>query len=161
MIEISQHGPVTRLTMGRELDGKVLYRVAAYLVDGLLIDTGCRHTAAELVKTLRGREVRQAYCTHYHEDHIGGNRLLQEQLKVKVWAHPRTVSLIPKAPALYPYQELVWGYPEPALVLSLDGDCIQTANCRFQVVETPGHSEDHTVLVEPERGWCFSGDLFI
>lgn len=161
MIETSQYGPVTRLIMGRELDGKVLYRVAAYLVDGLLIDTGCRHTAAELVEALRGREVRKVYCTHYHEDHIGGNRLLQEQLKVKVWAHPRTVNLIPRAPALYPYQDLVWGYPEPAPVLPLDGDCIRTAGCCFQVLETPGHSEDHTALVEPERGWCFSGDLFV
>lgn len=161
MIEIFQHDSITQFKMGRELDGRVLYRVSAYLVDGLLVDTGCRHTAEELLAALRGREVRDAVCTHYHEDHIGGNRLLQEQLKIKVWAHPRTIPLIERAPALYPYQELVWGYPEPAELLPLPGDLFQTEKYRFEVVESPGHSEDHVVLIEPDKGWCFSGDLFV
>ena len=161
MIEISQHEAVTQFKMGRELDGRILYSVSAFLVDGLLVDTGCRHTAEELLEALRGREVRSAVCTHYHEDHIGGNKLLQEQLKIKVWAHSRTIPLIERAPALYPYQELVWGYPEPAELLPLPGGLFQTEKYRFEVVETPGHSEDHVVLVEPERGWCFSGDLYV
>jgi glyoxylase-like metal-dependent hydrolase (beta-lactamase superfamily II) len=161
VIEITQHDAVTQFKMGRELDGRVLYWVSAYLVDGLLIDTGCRHTAEELVIALEGRQVRDAICTHYHEDHIGGNKLLREQLSIKVWAHPRTAPLVFKAPALYPYQELVWGYPDPAELLPLPGELFETENCRFQVVEAPGHSEDHVVLIEPERGWCFSGDLYV
>ena len=31
----------------------------------------------------------------------------------------------------------------------------------FQVIYTPGHSPDHICLYEPERGWLFSGDLFV
>jgi glyoxylase-like metal-dependent hydrolase (beta-lactamase superfamily II) len=31
---------------------------------------------------------------------------------------------------------------------------------RFQVVYTPGHSQDHLCLYEPEQAWLFSGDLF-
>jgi glyoxylase-like metal-dependent hydrolase (beta-lactamase superfamily II) len=29
------------------------------------------------------------------------------------------------------------------------------------VIPTPGHSEDHICLYEPNEGWLFSGDLFI
>jgi glyoxylase-like metal-dependent hydrolase (beta-lactamase superfamily II) len=29
------------------------------------------------------------------------------------------------------------------------------------VIPTPGHSEDHICLFEPNEGWLFSGDLFI
>jgi len=48
MIKASTHNEVTRLFMGHDLDGRLLYWVSAYLVDGLLIDTGCKHTAEEL-----------------------------------------------------------------------------------------------------------------
>jgi glyoxylase-like metal-dependent hydrolase (beta-lactamase superfamily II) len=29
------------------------------------------------------------------------------------------------------------------------------------VIPTPGHSDDHICLYEPNQGWLFSGDLFI
>lgn len=161
MIEISEFGAVTRFKMGRELDGRVLYWVSAYLVDGLLIDTGCRHTAEELASALHERQVREIIFTHYHEDHIGGGKLLQERLSIKIQAHPRTIPLVNRAPALYPYQELVWGYPELPVIHPLSGEIFRTRQYEFQVMETPGHSADHVVLIEPNQGWCFSGDLFV
>lgn len=161
MIEISEHGAVTRFKMGRELDGRVLYWVSAYLVDGLLIDTGCRHTAEELACALHGRQVREIIFTHYHEDHIGGGSILQEQFGLKIWAHPRTIPLVKSAPPLYPYQELVWGCPEPPEIHQLSVGLLRTGKHTFQVMETPGHSADHVVLIEPTQGWCFSGDLFV
>jgi hypothetical protein len=42
MLKATQVGDVTEIKMGRSLDGEtVLYWVAAYLIDGILIDTGC------------------------------------------------------------------------------------------------------------------------
>ncbi|MCJ7806734.1 MAG: MBL fold metallo-hydrolase [Clostridia bacterium] len=147
--------------MGRAMDGQVLYWVAAYLVDGLLIDTGCRHTAEDLLDYLQHRPIREVYISHYHEDHIGGCALLQHKLNLKIWAQPCSIPLINSAPRLYPYQELVWGYPEPTEVRALPGNELQTKHYSFQVVETPGHSADHSALIEPSKGWCFSGDLFV
>ena len=75
--------------MGRELNGRVLYRVASWLVDGLLYDTGCSYTAEELVEHLRGRGAKVAVNFHHHEDHIGANRRLQQELCVEVfWRIP-------------------------------------------------------------------------
>jgi hypothetical protein len=53
VLETKQFGKVTQLLMGRAIDSNVLYRVDAYLVDGLLVDTGCRHIAEELFDYMR------------------------------------------------------------------------------------------------------------
>ena len=76
-------------------------------------------------------------------------------------AQPLTIEMAGEAPSLYPYQELVWGYPETADIEPLSANALKTANHTFQVINTPGHCPDHTVLIEPDYGWCFSGDLFV
>ena len=160
MIEVNHIEEVIQIKMGREVGGQVLYWVAAYLVDGLLIDTGCKHTAEELVRFLEGQNIEVAVNTHYHEDHIGANYSLQQRFGIKIFAPRESVPLINQVPKLYPYQEMVWGYPEPTEVDCLP-EKIETDNFHFDVVETPGHCKGHVALVESEKGWCFSGDLFI
>jgi glyoxylase-like metal-dependent hydrolase (beta-lactamase superfamily II) len=160
MIEIFDFEEVTRFKMSLEMEGKPVYWVAAYLVDGLLIDTGCSHTAEELAGALEGRELRMVVNTHFHEDHVGADRLLKEQREVPIYAHRDSVPLIDRAAELHPYQEFVWGYPEPVGVSTL-GDTIETERFRFDVIETPGHSKGHVALLERAKGWCFSGDIFI
>src|SRR5207247_9593207 len=41
------------------------------------------------------------------------------------------------------------------------GDDVAKPRCRFRVVRAPGHAADHVALFEPERGWLFSGDLYL
>jgi glyoxylase-like metal-dependent hydrolase (beta-lactamase superfamily II) len=55
---------------------------------------------------------------------------------------------------------LVWGCPHPSETGELDSK-IQTKKFLFLVIPTPGHSDDHICLYEPNEGWLFSGDLFI
>ncbi len=52
MIKVFSHNEDTRISMGRDIDGNVLYQVSAYLADGLLIDIGCKYNADELKKVL-------------------------------------------------------------------------------------------------------------
>ena len=40
MLQLDQHGPITAIRMARSLLGRPVYWTAAYLVDGLLIDSG-------------------------------------------------------------------------------------------------------------------------
>ena len=163
MIKVNHFEEVTQVRMGREIEefgGQVLYWVAAYLVDGLLIDTGCKYTSDEFVNFLEGQDLKFAVNTHYHEDHIGANQLLKEKLGIEIFADRESVPLINQVPKLYTYQEMVWGYPEPTEVSFLP-EKIDTDHFHFDVVETPGHCKGHVALVEPEKGWCFSGDLFV
>ncbi len=159
MIEINAFEDITRIKMSREMDGRALYWVAAYLVDGLLIDTGCSYTSEELTSFLRGKPLNRAVNTHFHEDHIGGNRQLMDAFGIDIFAHADSVPLIAREAELYPYQEVVWGYPEPTRVKPL-GDTVKTGKYEFRVIETPGHSAGHVALLEESKGWCFSGDIF-
>lgn len=160
MLETLEYEQVTQIRMSREHEGRAVYWVAAYLVDGLLIDTGCRHTASELDAFLQDRDLTMAINTHYHEDHIGANHAIMEHYGVDIYAHPVSIPLIARPFTLSPYQELAWGYPEPTAVKPI-APSIPTQRYTFEVVDTPGHCAGHVSLVEPSRGWCFTGDLFM
>ncbi|MDI9569323.1 MAG: MBL fold metallo-hydrolase [Pseudomonadota bacterium] len=159
MLEINEYGDVIQIRMSREWEGKPLYWVAAYLVDGLLIDTGCAYTAAELVEFLVGKRLDMVVNTHFHEDHVGGDSMIQERFSVPIYAAPAAIPSIAGQPFLFPYQEFVWGRPAPASALPVP-PVITTPLYAFDVIATPGHADGHVVLLEKNRGWCFSGDIF-
>lgn len=160
MIELKHYEEVTQIRMSREVDGKPHYWVAAYLVDGLLIDTGCSYTSEELVAYLEEQDVKIVVNTHHHEDHVGANALIKERLGLKIYAHREAIPLIERPPRLTPYREFKWGRPQPSEVTALDGS-IETRNFRFEVIETPGHCPGHVTIVELSKGWCFTGDLYV
>jgi glyoxylase-like metal-dependent hydrolase (beta-lactamase superfamily II) len=142
--------------------GRTFYSTAAYWVDGLLIDTGCAHTADELLSATRGWQIDQVVNTHSHEDHIGANAAVQERFRCPIRAHPDALPILedPRRQPLQFYRRLLWGWPRPSLGEPL-GAWIETARFRFEVIHTPGHGTDHICLFEPDRGWLFSGDAYI
>jgi hydroxyacylglutathione hydrolase len=165
VLETLRLGEVTQFKMATLVGDVPVYWVAAYLVDGLLIDSGCANTAAEFLAALEteaaaGRPVRTVLNTHYHEDHIGANRELRERFGCRILAHPWAVPLLADPPQLPDYRDLVWGRPAGAPVEPAPAVLI-TQRHRFLIVDTPGHCPGHLSVVEPARGWCFSGDLFI
>jgi glyoxylase-like metal-dependent hydrolase (beta-lactamase superfamily II) len=160
VLRSTEYGPITRIHLARTFFGRPLYAVEAYLVDGLLIDTGCPATSSELVAWCRGRGIRRVVNTHHHEDHAGGDGALQKALGLPVAAPPGTVPILADFPRLQFYRRIVWGQPGNVAVEPL-GEVIETDHYRFEVVPTPGHCPDHVCLFEREQGWLFSGDLFI
>jgi len=137
--------------MGSEVNGQVLLGVAAYLIDGLLIDSGCHNTRWELTEYLAYHNISLAVNTHHHLDHIGGNKLIIEKLKVTVLAPPESFPIIAHKQEIPSYQEKLWGCPEPCQVKVL-GNTVDTGHSSFQVVQTSDHSRDHVVFFLRERG---------
>lgn len=162
MLRVEPCGPVLKLLAARPILGRPYYHTAAYWVDGLLIDSGCAHTARELLQATAHLPVEQIVNTHCHEDHIGGNGLLQERRGASILAHTLALPILarPRLQYLQPYRRFFWGWPRPSHGAPV-GEWVETAHYRFQVIPTPGHSPDHICLYEPERGWLFSGDAYI
>jgi len=158
MLTITEHEGVTRIKMSRFPESHPPYCVCAYLVDGLLIDSGPGATAAELVDFLKDKGVRVVVNTHYHHDHIGGNAALQEKYGVELLAHPLAIGKLKHPPRLYPYQEAIWGETLPSEAKEI-GEVVKTPSFQFEVIPTPGHSEDHISLFERSKRWLFGGDL--
>ncbi len=166
MLKTTVYQSVTRYDLARTLAGRGRYWTTAYLVDGLLIDTGCAHTARELVEALGDTSPARIVNTHSHEDHIGANGMLQRQRPtLETLAHPLALPVLAdprRRQPLHPYRKLFWGWPEPSRADPLpEGAWVETERFRFQALYTPGHSPDHLCLYEPERGWLFTGDLFV
>ncbi|TAL33024.1 MAG: MBL fold metallo-hydrolase [Spirochaetes bacterium] len=159
MLETSTYEDVIQVRMGREVEGKVLYWVSAYLVDGLLIDTGCEWTKGEFMEFIRNERVETIVNTHFHEDHIGANALVAQHFGVPIYAHRESIPFIKGGQELRPYQEFVWGVPELSDPAELPAE-LRTPAHTFEVIDTPGHSLGHVALVDRARGWCFSGDIF-
>lgn len=165
MIEIKPvegASPVTQFRMARELRWLWSYYTAAYWVDGLLIDTGCAHTARQLGAALKGWRVDTVVNTHSHEDHIGANAMVQEMHRCPILAHPAALPILqdPRRQPLQPYRRIFWGWPRPSQGQAI-GEQIETPHFHFQVIQTPGHSPDHICFFEPEHGWLFTGDAYV
>jgi glyoxylase-like metal-dependent hydrolase (beta-lactamase superfamily II) len=155
------YGEVRFFQMARAFFGRAVYWTGVYFVDGLLVDSGPPNLAREVQTLATELGVRQCITTHHHEDHSGNHRLLRERLGITPLAHARGVGRI-AAPETDPqfYRRTLWGTPPPAEARAV-GERLETPRFRFEVLHTPGHSEDHVSLWEPERGWLFSGDLYL
>ena len=166
MLKATQLDGIVRFDLARGFAGRGLYFTTAYLVDDMMVDTGCAHTAPQLLAALEGKTVRRVMNTHSHEDHIGANGpLKRSRPDLKILAHPLGLAVLAdprRHQPLQAYRRILWGWPEPTEAEPLeDGDVIETEHHRFEVIHTPGHSPDHLCLYEPHRGWIFSGDLFV
>jgi glyoxylase-like metal-dependent hydrolase (beta-lactamase superfamily II) len=166
MLKSIQFGAVTRFDLGRTILGQGRYWSSAYLIDNLMIDTGCAHSANELVHALRDTSIDLILNTHSHEDHIGANAVLQQEKdNVRILIHPTGIPVLadPRSQQpLHPYRRIYWGYPQSSLGQPVsDGEEIETELYKFRVIYTPGHSPDHVCFYEASKGWMFTGDLFV
>lgn len=139
--------------------GRQVMPCRAFWVEGLLVDS-CHHKGGRDFAAWAGsRAIGQAVLTHHHEDHAGNAALLNAR-GIFPLAHPDAVSLLSRSRHLPFFERVVWGTPEPAAVRPVPAH-LEAGRHRFSVVETPGHTTDHIVLLEENEGWLFAGDLFL
>lgn len=140
--------------------GYPMMTVYLYVVDDLMIDTGLRHMQREVIEIAAVGKIQKAVLTHHHEDHSGNAAALRNMLNVSVYGHPFTVSKMTSEFRILPYQYYMWG-KSASLQMAVVPEMVETAHFRLKPIHTPGHSRDHTVYFEPDKGIIFSGDLYL
>ena len=156
MIEIERFGDVERVRLaswGSRIAGM---DVSAYLVHGVLVDSGFPRARRELSRFLAERPIIGAMLTHYHEDHAGNVELLATR-SIPLAMHEVTREHVEKAARIRLYRRVVWGTPR-RLTSTAQGFPSETP---LEFVHTPGHTADHQIVWDPGRGTVFSGDLWL
>jgi len=141
--------------------GKPYLSVYIYYVDGLLIDTGHSNMSKEILNTVSGLPVEQMFITHHHEDHSGNIIPFQKHFACPAYAPSKTCELMQQSYSTNPAQLFTWGRFIPTDRLLPEDQAIETANHHFDLIHLTGHAEDMAVLLDKERGWLFSADLYI
>ncbi|MDQ6635216.1 MAG: MBL fold metallo-hydrolase [Gemmatimonadota bacterium] len=155
MISLEIHGDVTRIQMSSRRSRAVGYSASAFLVRGMLVDSGFPAIGDELASLLDRLRPSGAMITHQHEDHAGNTELLTRR-RLPVTASPQTISALRRGPRAGWYRQAVWGR-----MRRLSADPIAGSTAGLELLPAPGHSADHHVVWDPERGTLFSGDLFL
>lgn len=151
---------VTRYRFSTSRIRSVGFCATPYLVDDVLVDSGFSHVRPLVIRTLANRTIRAICCTHGHEDHTGNAGVLAERHGCPVYLHRAHRWREEGVADLPAYRRFYWGVPSPMEPLEIPAE-IPTARRVLRAVATPGHSQTHVVLHDPDSGLVFTGDLFV
>ncbi|HEY4307222.1 MAG TPA: MBL fold metallo-hydrolase [Gemmatimonadaceae bacterium] len=155
MLDVERFGDVTRLRMTSVGSRAVGMNVSAYVLRGVMIDSGFHRARRELLRAVRTFAVRGAIITHWHEDHAGNVQSLASA-GLPILARDDTVGILRDPPHIRLYRRVCWGIPT-VLRSSLTTFDAGGLGC----VYTPGHSTDHQVVWDASTRTLFSGDLWL
>ena len=104
------------------------------------------HDAAEILRVVAGRRVVAILCTHAHNDHVGAASELAAAVAAPVLLHRDDRPLWQLTHDVPPDGEL------------RDGDEIEVAGLRLDVLHTPGHTPGSVCLYAKDLATVFTGD---
>jgi glyoxylase-like metal-dependent hydrolase (beta-lactamase superfamily II) len=160
VIEQISHHDVEGIRVGR-FGSRINTTCIVYRLGATVIDTGPPNQWRTVRRFLEEREVRKVLVTHHHEDHSGNLAPIRKLLSPEIYAAPEALEPLAKGFRLRPYQKLIWGKPTKVSALAIPREIPVAGGQTLRALPTPGHSTDMTCYLHVERGWLFTGDLFI
>ncbi|MHA1563348.1 MAG: MBL fold metallo-hydrolase, partial [Promethearchaeota archaeon] len=86
---------------------------SSYILDGLLIDTGAPAGSEDIYEWAsqlsENDRINQVYLTHFHEDHAGGAKILQERMNLPILCSPSTQKQFESIKSYRWYRQIYWG----------------------------------------------------
>jgi glyoxylase-like metal-dependent hydrolase (beta-lactamase superfamily II) len=160
VIERIEHNEIEGLRVGR-FGSRINTTCIVYRLGSTVIDTGPPNQWRAVRRFLVEREVRRVVVTHHHEDHSGNLAPIRRTLESKIYSPSAGVAPLRDGFVLRLYQKVIWGRPDRVQSEALP-DEIEIGHGRaLRAIPSPGHSTDMTCYLEAQRGWLFTGDLFI
>ncbi|MHA1647044.1 MAG: MBL fold metallo-hydrolase, partial [Promethearchaeota archaeon] len=141
---------------------------SSYILDGLLIDTGAPAGSEDIYEWAsqlpEKDRINQVYLTHFHEDHAGGAKILQERMNLPILCSSSTQKQFESIKSYRWYRQIYWGKKLlPPLSIQPISDHISSKSGKynFDLINSPGHSPDLTALLEREHQLLFVGDAIM
>jgi len=134
--------------------------VCLYLADGFLIDAGSAFILKKIKNFLSGRKLHSVGITHVHEDHTGAASWIKDTYNVPVYLHEASIAEASVDSSVPLYRLLTWGNRKGFEADPMP-EYIETEKYRFDVINAPGHHPYHVVFHEKNKGWLFTGDLYV
>lgn len=161
MIEVERHGDVVRLHMSHWRSRVSGYSVSAYLVRGVLIDTGFPAARRHVARLLDETRPRAVIVTHHHEDHAGNAELLATRgIPTALPAETHDILLAGER-GIGLYRRATWGRIRPLSRPLVRLGPHALGEHGLELVHTPGHSSDHHAVWDAERRVLYGGDLWL
>lgn len=124
--------------------------------EGLVIDPGDEPEEIQALARDLGVQIRRIVCTHAHLDHVMAARAIKEATGAPVLLHPDDLALLRAVPQQAAFFGLAAEAPPEPDYLLRDGDDLEIAGTKLQVLHTPGHTPGSVSVYG--AGLLFSGD---
>lgn len=147
--------------MGSNAFGRPQMYVYSYLINGLLIDTGQPRVKKDFVERLKPETIDRIVLTHHHEDHSGNVEAIKKAKRINAYASPLCCEYMLSPKRVEPARWMTWGQHTKANLIPFENSIINTEQYKFEIIHTPGHAADQISLYEANKGWLFSGDIYI
>lgn len=142
--------------------GSNMQTVYAFRLGNTMIDTAHSNSRINLKKAIGDNVIENVLLTHYHEDHTGNAAYLKYKFDCKIYAHTICAERMTNGFMVSPLGRLISGKVKKVDVEGItDGQILDLGDYTLQAIHTPGHTKDHLAYYEPNRGWLFSGDLYV
>jgi glyoxylase-like metal-dependent hydrolase (beta-lactamase superfamily II) len=145
-----------------------------FLIDGktemALVDTGGGDGVEAILENvkeigLNPDNIKYAFNTHCHFDHIGGNKELKEKTGCKIVAHPNDKKSIENLDELSLFsmaKEKGLRFKATSVdVVVVDGEKFKVGDLELEIIHTPGHTPGcfSLLLKEGKLTSIFTGDI--
>ena len=136
----------------------------AVLYDGVAIDPGSPKMRRSLARHLRHMKSRisKIVATHAHEEHVGNLNWVSERTGAPIYVSQMTARFLTPFKTLPWARALIIGQPPnlkaPFSILAAG---LSTNSGELQVLEAPGHCDDHIVLYDTKEKVLQAGDAFM
>jgi len=141
--------------------------VNAFVIEDVLVDSGTRHSAGLIKRSLQGHRINAHALTHAHPDHQGAAHELCEGLGIPYWVGARDVDAAenpkligerqPNHPMAQIYFRVFTGPAHPVDRALSEGDEV----AGFEVIDVPGHSAGHVAFWRESDRVLILGDVLL
>jgi glyoxylase-like metal-dependent hydrolase (beta-lactamase superfamily II) len=141
--------------------------VNAFVIEDVLIDSGTRHSAGLIKRSLHGHRINAHALTHAHPDHQGAAHELCEGLGIPYWVPEHDADAAenpelirerqPDHPVARFYYRVFTGPGHPVDRRLVEGDEV----AGFKVIDVPGHSAGHVAFWRESDRVLIAGDVLV